>query len=174
MSRLSYPESIQLLRERGVLGPDDAPTLPPRMPQPDDEPGGLEFFRTALEDADLSKVSIPRTLFCRSEVARTSFRDADLSESFMCWTDFVDVDFSTAVLAKADLRASSFQRVSFADADLSGADVTRSGFAGCTFRGARLAGTRLTKAVARQMQLSEEQRREVAWHDDEGPEPLGG
>ena len=141
MSRPSYEESIRLLRERGVLGPADAPTLPPRMPLPDEDPVGLEYFRTALQGEDLSGLSLPRTFFCRSEVAETSFHDSDLTESFMCWTDFIEVDFSSALLVRADLRASSFERVSFADADLSGADLRRSSFSGCKFKGARLAGS---------------------------------
>ena len=174
MSRPSYEESIRLLRERGVLGPADAPTLPPRMPLPDEDPVGLEYFRTALQGEDLSGLSLPRTFFCRSEVAETSFHDSDLTESFMCWTDFVDVDFSSAVLVGADLRASSFERVSFADADLSGADLRRSSFSGCKFKGARLAGSRLTEAGAKGLALSDDQRREVAWQTDEGPEPVGG
>jgi len=174
MSRPSYEESIRLLRERGVLGPDDAPTLPPRMPLPEDDPVGLEYFRTAVRGEDLSGVSLPRAFFCRSEVAETSFRDSDLTESFMCWTDFVDVDFSSAVLVGADLRASSFERVSFANADLSCADLRQAVFAGCNFEGARLAGSRLTKAGTAALALSNDQRREVAWQTDEGPEPAGG
>ena len=175
MARLSYEDSIRRLRERGLLDESEEPSAPSRMPQPDDDgPLGLSFFRTALEDEDLSDLSLPRTFFCRSLVARTSFRGSDLTESFLCWNDFARVDFSTAVLAGADLRAASFDDVSFAGANLSGADLRRSTFVRCDFAGAVLDEARLTAAGARNLGLTAAQRAAIAWQKDDGPEPAGG
>src|SRR5262245_66315966 len=105
MTRLSSEESLQLLRQRGIVAADEVVVAPDHMPWPDDEPPlGLSFFRTAVESEDLSGMTLQRTFFNRSEVSGTSFRGSDLTESFLCWNDFVSVDFSEAVLARADLR----------------------------------------------------------------------
>jgi uncharacterized protein YjbI with pentapeptide repeats len=119
-------------------------------------------------------MSRPRTFFNRSQVSHTSFRGSDLTESFLCWNDFLAVDFSGAALARADLRGSLFKEVSFAEADLSEADLRRSGFVGCDFSRAILLNARLTESGARELRLSKEQRNAISWQDDDGPEPPGG
>src|SRR5262245_28646747 len=111
--RLGYDDSIRRLQELGFLGADEHPPMPNQVPQPEDEePLGLSFFRTFVgENADLSNLSIPRTLFGRSEISSASFRNTDLSESNLCWNDFINVDFTEAIMARADFRASTYRRV---------------------------------------------------------------
>jgi len=175
MTRLTYEQSLELLRELGFVDGGGRLPLPTRMPQPTDEvPLGHSIFRTAIEDEDLPELSIPRTFFCRSLVSHTNFRGSDLAESFMCWNDFVRVDFSSADLSRADLRAAIFDQVSFAGADLSGADLRRSNFTQCDFTDAKMAAARLTVAAGRGLELSSAQWDSIAWQDDEGPEPAGG
>ena len=174
MSRPSFQESIQLLQKRGVLDRDEAPSMPSRMPQPEDEVLGLEYFRTALEGDDLSGVSIPRTFLCRSEISGVRFENSDLSESFACWCDFVNSSFRGADLSRSDLRSSTFERVSFCEANLSGADLRHSAFIECDFTGANVTGAKLTKIASRTMKLEAEQLREIAWQETDGPEPHGG
>jgi uncharacterized protein YjbI with pentapeptide repeats len=154
-TRRTYEQSVARLRGLGYLGKDETPVAPVRMPRYDDEePLGVSFFRTEVIDADLSGLTLPRTFFGRSEIARTSFRDTDLSESSLCWNDFVAVDFSDASLAGADLRASVFEDCRFDRALMTGAVVTRGQIA---------AGA-----------LSQAQRRAIDWRDKGGPEPDGG
>src|SRR3954469_10106034 len=113
MTRLSYEESIAEMRRRSLLSEEEQPAMESGMRSPDDEdPKGLSFFRTRVE-GDVSGLSIPRTLFCRSEICDCSFVSTDLSESFLCWNDVTDVDFSSAILKKADLRSALFTRARF-------------------------------------------------------------
>jgi len=84
---------------------------------------GIQFFRTYVEDADLSNLTMPGTFFGRSEITRSSFRNTDLRSSTLCWNDFVAVDFSDACLADCDLRASTFDGCTFERADQRGALV---------------------------------------------------
>ena len=70
-----------------------------------------------------------------------SFAGTDLSESRMCWNDFVGCDFSGADLSGCDMRASKFEQCRFAGASLRGADLRRSSFEGCEFSTADLTGT---------------------------------
>jgi BTB/POZ domain-containing protein KCTD9 len=174
--RASYEESIRRIQELGYLGPDENPPLPDRMPQYDDlEPLGLTFFRTRVgEGDDLSNLAIPRTFFGRSEIRDASFRNTDLTESNLCWNDFIDVDFSDVVLTRADLRASIYERVRFTRANLRGADLRRGTFDNCAFDGALMDGAVLTRAQGTRLPLDDLQRRVVAWCNDEGPEPPGG
>ena len=172
--RLGYDESCRHLQPRH-LEPGPIPPLPDRMPQADDEMPGVSFFRALMEDADdLANLTLPRTFIGRSEVRRASLRNTDLTESNLCWNDFNDVDFTHACLARSDLRASTFTRVSFGSADLSNADLRQSSFEHCVFTQATMAGTILTPAQGKRLPLSARQRAEVAWTDDEGPEPAGG
>ena len=172
--RLSYDESCRHMQPRHLeLGP--IPALPDRMPRADDEVLGVNFFRTLLECADdLTNLTLPRTFFGRSEINRTSFRNTDLTESNLCWSDFKDVDFTDASLARSDLRASLFNRVRFDSADLSNADLRQSSFEHCVFTDATMAGTVLAPAQGKRLSLSAKQKAEIAWTDDEGPEPPGG
>jgi len=171
--RLSYEESCARLRELQLLGPDEFPPLPTRMPAHDDEePLGVNFFRTALEDVDLSGLTLPRTFLGRSELRGVRFDNTDLSESNLCWNDLVSVVFDSADLSRADLRASSFFRVSFRGADLRGADFRRSSFEYCIFTDAAMDGALAPRDP--QFILSPAQAAAVTWIDDEGPEPDGG
>ncbi len=172
--RLGYDESCRHLQPRH-LERGQMPPLPDRMPHADDEVLGVSFVRTLLQGADdLGNLTLPRTFFGRSEINRSTFRNTDLTESNLCWNDFNDVDFTDALLARSDLRASLFTRVRFDSADLSNADLRQSTFEHCVFTNAMMAGTVLTPAQGRHLSLSARQRAEVAWTDDEGPEPLGG
>jgi uncharacterized protein YjbI with pentapeptide repeats len=138
----------------------------------DEEPLGLAFFRTKLEDADNNNLTMPRTFFGRSWFLRVGFTNTDLSESCMCWNDFEECDFSEADLSHCDMRASNFRGCKFVAALLRGADLRRSSFEGCDFTGADLSG-----AVAEDGEadyLTDEQQAVLAWSVDRGPEPPGG
>jgi uncharacterized protein YjbI with pentapeptide repeats len=158
--------------------PDGTPHLPPRMPGFDDDaPVSLAFFRTIWEDADLSRLTLPRLYFGRSGFERVSFSDTDLSESHMCWNDFTRCDFSRADLSRCDMRASNFDDCVLRGADLSGADLRQSTFHGCTFAGARMAGAIVYGGSAAHdliPLLSKSQLDEIHWATDEGEEPPGG
>lgn len=172
--RLRYEDSCRRLQPRH-LEPGPIPPLPDRMPHPEDSLLGVSFFRTLLEDADdLCNLTLPGSFFGRGEIRRSSFRNTDLSASFMCWNDFNEVDFTDAVLAGADLRASRFVRVRFDSADLSGADLRQSGVEHCVFTKATMYDTVLTHAQGTRLVLSAAQRARIAWTDHDGPEPPGG
>lgn len=173
--RKPYEESCRTLIAKGLLE-EPIPPLPPRMPAYDDEgDAGVCFFRTHLEDADLAGLTLPRTFFGRSLVARCSWVGTDLSESQLAWNDFEDVDFSSALLVRADLRASNYERCRFDGADLSGADLRNSAYLGCTFRGAHLAGARVSKALLARLGLDAAQQASVSVEiDDEEDVPGGG
>ncbi|QWT19341.1 pentapeptide repeat-containing protein [Bacillus sp. NP157] len=173
MSRADYQTSTQQALPHH-LG-EEPPLLPSRMPHPnDDYPWGLRIFRTEVEHAELSHLTLPRTFISRSLVAKSRLDDTDLSESFLCWNDFERVSFRAAVLARCDLRASHFISVDFTDADLSESDLRHSGFAGCTFEGANLSGAILCEAQAPMLALSTLQRDSICWTKDDGAEPDGG
>ncbi len=176
MNRLDYTASCQKLRELGFFEGDDPLPLPERVPQCDDDgTPGVRFFRTCLEaSADLSALTLPRTFFGRSEIAGTSFAGTDLSESNLCWNDFIEVDFSQADLQRCDLRSSNFEHCRFAGASLRGADLRHSSFDECDFTDADMAGTIVEKAQKAGLSLSAAQSSVVDWRDDAGPEPDGG
>jgi uncharacterized protein YjbI with pentapeptide repeats len=139
----------------------------------DDEPLGVAFFRTLVENNDFSGLTLPRTFFGRSEVRSTSFRNTDLHESRMCWCDFVEIDFSGADLTNSDLRASVFTNCNFANAQLAGADLRHATFEDCAMSNAMLIGAKLAR-LQTDLMLAEAQRGVVDWHDDSGEEPPGG
>lgn len=172
--RLSYEDSCRRLQP-GLLEFGEVPPPPAQMPRADGEDDGVRFFRTLVDGAtDLSNLTLPRTFFGRSEINATNFQNTDLSESNLCWNDFIDVIFTGASLVRSDLRASSFTRVRFDLADLSNADLRQSSFADCMFTGAKMSGAILTSMQGRQLNLSKAQRAEVSWAGDDGPEPAGG
>ena len=172
--RLGYADSCRRLQPRHVEF-DAIPPMPDRVPRADDEVPGVSFFRTRVDATDdLSNLTLARTFFGRSEIDGTPFRNTDLTESNLCWNDFTDVDFTHARLARSDLRASLFTRVRFVGADLSNADLRQSTFDACVFTDASMAGVVLTPAQGRTMPLSRRQRDEIAWTQDDGPEPAGG
>src|SRR4051794_39512339 len=143
----------------------------------DEEPLGFSYFRSGLEDADRSHLTMPRTLFSRSWLVRTSFAGTDLSESCMCWNDFDECDSSGADLSGCDMRASHFRGCKFAGAVLGGADLRRSSFGDCDFAGADLSGAVADRAGAGEYlagKLTAEQSASMVWHDEPGEEPAGG
>lgn len=174
--RLSYKESCGVLRERGLLDGDEVPPMPDHLPQYDDpEPLGVNFFRTFVGEGDkFDDLSLPRTFFGRSEINDASFKNTDLTESNLCWNDFINVDFSEAILARSDMRASQFENVQFVRADLRGADMRQSDYVGCRFDDALMDGAVLTHDQRDQIELSDAQRAVIDGRDEDGPEPGGG
>ncbi len=174
MPRLSYEESCRRL-EGKYIEPGTY-SLPRHMPHPyDEQECGIRFFRTMIgEGDDLSHLTLPRTFVGRSEIRQASFRNTDFRESYMCWNDFTDVDFSSAVFAQCDMRASQFTRVNFGMADMTGVDMRQSWFENCSFDGAMLKGAMLTRAQGERRALSDTQRLEISWAEDDGEEPDGG
>lgn len=61
--------------------PDGSPAVLSRMPSIYDEEPRLSFFRTGLEDADRSYLTMPRTFFGRSLFERVSFAGTERSFS---------------------------------------------------------------------------------------------
>jgi uncharacterized protein YjbI with pentapeptide repeats len=170
--RLTYEDSCRELERLCFIERGQAPTTPlTRRPRFDDDVG-VQFFRTLVEDAVLSNLTLPATFFGRSEIVRTSFANADFRQSTLCWNDFVDVDFSDACLTDCDLRASTFERVTFARADLRDTDLRQSSFVDCEFAGADMRGAMLTRPQV--LELSVQQREDVVWQDEDGEEPSGG
>lgn len=175
MARRSLDETWLLLEARGEAPPrvDGLPFLPAHRPLPDDEQLGFEFFRTEVS-GDWSNLTLPRTFFGRSLVSNSQFVDTDLTESNLCWNDFVSVDFRLAVLNGADLRASLFEDCSFRGASLRGADLRQSSYERCDFRDADLADAVVARGEPVLELLSAKQRAEVHLVEQPGPEPAGG
>lgn len=175
VKRLSYEQSVQLLQKEGVVPAGPLPPAPKARPRyGDPEPHGPSFFRMRVVDQRYENLSLPRTFFYRSLIERVSFINTDLSESTLCWNDFVAVDFSDAVLTKADLRASSFEKVKFDGASLRGADLRRSDFRNCSFNNADLKGAIAMRWQQRYLKISPAQAKQIEWNAEEGPEPEGG
>jgi hypothetical protein len=171
--RLSYSDSCRQLGRLSYGG--EPPPIPDRMPRYDSaEPWGVSFFREQVREKDFSNLTLPKAYFGKSELKCVLFCNIDLTESNLCWNDFIDVDFSHAVLAACDLRSSLFARVKFVGADLRAADLRRSSFEACTFVDANMQGAILTRGQDAQISLSRQQRIAINWRDDEGPEPDGG
>jgi hypothetical protein len=196
-TRLSYEDSCRLLQRKGHLGGGAEgviPPLPDHRPQFDDEASlGVSFFRTWVgvgrpfglepsgpeDDVDvaehaLDNLTLPRTFIGRSEIGPISFQNTDLSESTMCWNDFIEVNFTDADLSGADLRASNFRRVAFVRTNLRNADLRRSNFEACDFTDADMRGAKLTRKQAEQILLSDKQQQTIDWQESEGDEPPGG
>lgn len=189
----SYEESCRHLQSIRELDQGALPSLPDQRPQSgDDLPHGVRFFRTWVgsgrpfglqtppdftsntKEDDFENLTLPRTFFGRSEISRISFRNTDLSESTLCWNDFIEVNFTDADLSSSDLRSARFIRTLFVRADLRSTDLRRSTFKECDFSGANLAGAKMTHQQGEVLPLTEEQRREIDWQGDSGEEPLGG
>jgi hypothetical protein len=142
-------------------------------------PHGLQASRPedeghGLGEHDLEHLTIPRTFFGRSEISYISFKNTDLSESTLCWNDFIEVDFTEADLSGSDLRASLFKRTAFVRTNLRDADLRRSTFKECDFTAADLRGTKLTHEQGKVLPLSDEQRQAIDWQVSSGEEPPGG
>lgn len=177
-SRLPYSDSINRIRQLGIgsLENSKEPPIPTHRPQHDDEePLGLTFFRTYVGNGvDLSNLTIPRTFFGRSEIKNVTFQNTDLSESNLCWNDFVDVDFTNAILAGADLRASNYTRVHFKQTDLRGVDMRHATFEECSFENSAMEAAVLTRKQGTALSLSTKQNAVIAWRDLDGDPPGGG
>jgi hypothetical protein len=191
-ARLSYEESCKFLHCHHHLRAGAIPAMPAGRPDIYGG-GGVRFFRTWVgvghpfglapsspeDDVEvaehaLANLTLPRTFFGRSEISSISFQNTDLSESTLCWNDFIEVDFTDADLSGADLRASIFRRCSIVRANLRGADLRHSTFDGCDFTAADVAGAKLTRKRGEGIHLSDEQQQEIDWQDSEGEEPPGG
>jgi BTB/POZ domain-containing protein KCTD9 len=174
--RLDYQNSCYRLQAKEYLEPDTIPPLPHHVPQYDDEaPIGISFFRTIIDEGeDLSSLTLPRTFFGRSQFNDVSFQNTDLSESNLCWNDFIAVDFTYAILTRCDLRASDFVGVKFISASLKNSDLRLSYFQECDFTNALMDGTILTFQQGELLALSDKQRNAIAWTMDDGVEPDGG
>jgi uncharacterized protein YjbI with pentapeptide repeats len=181
LRRRDLEETWRYLEGQGQRPPRDArgrPFVPPRMPSYDDKaPLGFSYFRYRLQDTDNSNLTLPRTFFGRPLLEQVDFGNTDLSESRMCWNDFVDCNFSGADLSRCDLRASLFDGCKFVGANLTGADLRRSSFEDCDFTGAVLAGAVADYPNAETCGLldllTQEQQAAMAWQEDPGPEPGG-
>ena len=173
--RIGYEQSLQVLQLLGYLSDGEMPPLLPRPPRFNGvEPLGLTFYKTLLTGNDIENMNIPRTYIGHAEVGPISFRNTNLSESTLCWNDFIGVDFADADLSKCDLRATVFQDVNLENADLSNADLRRSTFENCNFKTAKMSGTKVARSQSRSLPLSEEQIEEIDWQEHEGEEPEGG
>lgn len=174
-ARISYEESCRALQRLGYIGDGALPPLPDHRPRhDDDEPLGVEFFRTAVSEGNLANLTLPRTFFGRSEIGPVTFRNSDLSESNLCWNDFLETDFTDCDLIGSDLRASSFKKVRFVNANLRDTDLRRSSFEACDFTGACMHGAKLSTLQGNGLHLSDQQRKEIEWQSSDGDEPDGG
>jgi uncharacterized protein YjbI with pentapeptide repeats len=174
-SRFTYEESCKLLQSRGLLGKGAIPPIPSHRPCfGDEQPLGVSFFKTFVEGGDLHNLSLPRSFFGRSQVGPASFKNSDLSESTMCWNDFIDVDFTDCDLSSSDLRASLFERVKLVRANLRNTDLRRSSFEECDFTDADMLGVRLVRAQTTGIRFSAKQQEEIDWQAEDGDEPEGG
>ena len=174
-NRKTFNETIEILRELGIVDEHQNPIKPKTIPQYDDkDPAGLSIIRTGLENKDLSNLDMQRTFFNRSELVECSFENTDLRESNLCWNDFIKVNFSGADLSDADLRASIYENVYFTGSNLSGTDLRRSYFKNCDFTSANMSGAKLTKDAGKMLALSDKQQQEIDWQENEGEEPNGG
>jgi hypothetical protein len=177
-TRLDLYASWTVLEKMGYSPPRDdvgRPMLPSKPPgDPESEEDDLSFFRTRVDSEEFSSLTMPRTFFARTEIHYTRFRDTDLSQSFMCWNDWLDCDFTAADLSSANLKAARYLYCTFAGANLNGADLRMADFIGCDFTGAQMQRARLTRKQAKSLALTAEQRKVIAWQSREGPEPAFG
>lgn len=195
--RSSYEESCRILQQLKYLGEGIIPPIPEHPgydPENDDEDHrGITFFRAwvgvgrpfGLQPFDpagwedvpehaLDNLTLPRTFFGKSEIGPISFKNTDLSESTLCWNDFIKVDFTDADLSGADLRAAIFRQVAFVRTNLRNADLRRSNFEVCDFTDADMRGAKLTREQTEQIALSHQQQNVIDWQESEGDEPPGG
>ncbi|MDR2013419.1 MAG: pentapeptide repeat-containing protein [Rhodanobacter sp.] len=173
-TRLSYEASCLKLQP-DYLDSGAVPPIPDHLPQFDDEGElGFSFFRMMVEEGNFSNLTLPRTFFGKSELKNSTFQNTDLSESNLTWNDFIGVDFSFSILARSDLRAALFFETKFISTDLSGSDLRQSSFDSCDFTNAKMKDAILTAAQGKKLPLSEQQRSEISWASDDGPEPGGG
>lgn len=130
---------------------------------------------------DFRDLTIPWSLFLRSEIVDCRFENADLSESSMTWCNWTNCIFMYANLRGCDLRRSVFRNCAFYDAILDHADLRGGHFVDCRFGYAGMNGTHLNKALGlftglrrRQLCLSKDQVMQISWVSNVGEEPPGG
>jgi len=181
VARFSMARSLETLRARGWDMPASAAKIPKRMPAVEDEGTGAAFFRTRVEAEDFRDLTIPWTLFLRSEMVDCRFEYADLSESSMTWCDWKNCNFTKADLRGCDLRKSVFKDCAFYNAILDGADLRGTQFVDCRFGYASMKGAKLEKSIgfftrfrSKQLRLSKEQAEQMTWTQSSGDEPRGG
>jgi hypothetical protein len=179
--RLTTDRSFEILRARGWDAPASADQIPRRMPVVNDNDKRLSFFRTRVDTEDFRDLTIPRTLFLRSEIVGCRFENTDLAESSMTWCDWTNCNFMKADLRKCDLRRSVFKDCYFYDAILDDTDLRGAKFIHCKFGHASMKGTKLEKTFGlfktfrrRQLRLSQDQSKQIAWTTTLGAEPPGG
>jgi len=168
--RLDYDQSCVHLG----FEPSKVPPLKNLPPRHDDEVLGLSFYKTGIEEKEWLSLTIPRTFIGRSLIENSSIIDCDLTESVMCWNDFIAVDLSNCDLSRADLRASNFMGVDFSHCILKQADFRGSGLEECVFSDADLEGAILETTEHGHLDLTPEQRSSIQWVDSPGEPPPGG
>lgn len=174
-NRRTYKDSCELLQQLGFVERGAIPPIPDHQPQYDDEePLGVNFFRTFVGECDLEGLTLPRTYFAKSQVGPVSFKNTDLSESTLCWNDFNEVNFTDADLSRSDLRASNFTETAFVRANLRDADLRHSNFEECDFAEADMLGAKLTYEHGENILISDKQRQGIDWQENSGDEPPGG
>ena len=119
---------------------------------------GIDLLHALLKDKALDLLTLPHLFCCRSLLEAVSFRNADLSQSVLVWSDFQEVDFAGADLRDSDLRSSSFVGCCFDGCNLDDCDLRCSAFEGCSFQGASLRRAMLTAEQLGVLPVSEAQR----------------
>ena len=174
--RLSYELSCNRLRELKLLADDDPAPIPDRLPRHDDEePLGVMssgHVSWAISTCRIYLYPEPSSGVQRSTAFRCEI--VTFTSSNLCWNDFVGADFTGADLSRSDMRSSIFKGVRFVATNLEEADLRRSTFTDCVFEGAVMRGSTLTPRQGETMLLTETQRREIKWVDEDGPQPDGG
>jgi hypothetical protein len=177
LARVTYRRSIELLGQRGSDVATVGEMIPKSAPSRVDEGKRLAFFRTRVEKGDFQDLTLPRTLFLRSEISECQFSYADLLESSMTWCSWTRCWFWSADLRGCDLRRSIFRDCHFYDAMLDGADLRGARFVNCHISGANMKNARMRKAggifrLTCGLKLSPDQKKQIQWIGDE--EPPGG
>ena len=166
----AYLEADGLEMPRGAEG---EPFVPAAMPNHNDDALGFSFFRGRWDEANFSALTLARTFFGRSTLNGVDFHNTDLTESRMCWNDFVKCDFRGADLSRCDMRAFKFEDCNFGGAILRDADLRGSRFRGCEFTGADLTGAIASDGVYTPA-FSDDQYESMIYHEEPGEEPPGG
>ena len=174
--RQSQKDSWRRAVELGayVIPKADSKSLEDFVPELNPAQERLSFFRSLIEDCDLSDLTLDELDCCRCTFDRVTIVNSSLLKASMCWNDFLDCEFVSTDLMHADMRASVFLRCAFNDSKLDFADLRRSTFEFCEFLGASLVNTKLTYEQGEGLQLDKTQCEQIDWHDDAGPEPYGG
>ena len=165
-SRLSLEATWELL-EMANYGPlwDEGhqPLVPTQALTEDTEEEDFTFFRTFLREANLSRMTLPRTYFGRTGFELVSFLDSDLKQSYMCENDWLDCDFTAADLSETDMSSSLYYGCRFKRAILNDADLREAEFVDCDFTEAEMRGAVLSHEQADIFLWSERQRAAIDW-----------